>query len=187
MTCSHLYPVPERKHTHFHHTASKLLRRRSIKRATKLWPKQIHRCYSYQAVRIKTPHTQAVIDTSELLRVAFAFLTSPERQSAAKKNRLREVTASQTSCSSQRYALHINIFKYVNSRLNWCLFKLLCVYPLNVISFQRKKSIRLQLPESSEDQTPDTGGESQHCLSTPTMATGYSFSPCLVGKSEAHI
>lgn len=85
MTCSHLYPVPERKHTHFHHTASKLLRRRSIKRATKLWPKQIHRCYSYQAVRIKTPHTQAVIDTSELLRVAFAFLTSPERQSAAKK------------------------------------------------------------------------------------------------------
>lgn len=45
-------------------TTSKPLHRHSIKRTTKLWPKQIHRYYSSQAVRMKTPYTQAVINTS---------------------------------------------------------------------------------------------------------------------------
>ena len=55
----------------------------------------------------------------------------------------------------------MKVFKYMNSRLNMCLFKSPSTYPFNVFS---KRCIRLQLPENFEEQTTNITVDSKELL-----------------------
>lgn len=174
MTCSHLYLLPESKHTHFHQhnvkASSQALYKKNYEALAQTDSSLLFISSCQNEDPIHPSSYRYFKSCCELLLPSWLLQNNVNHH--PEKNCLSKHLTAHSG-----YVLYINTFKYVNSRLNWCLFELLCTYPLNVISSQRKKSIRLQLPENSEDQTPNTGGESQDCLSAPTTTTGATILP----------
>jgi len=194
-------PARKRAHAPPISEASTSLHRPSIKRAIRApvqtdSPVIIHlKLLQLRPHALKLKKTSAAVINSSravpwLAGVGITALTSlAECQSAAKKtpNLSQRIWRLANILQVIRYVLRRSIFKYTNSRLHLCLFKLPNTSSFNFFSFQGNKCIRLQLSENVQELLLTAKNDGTRGLMTRYLTESRHRSLMLLQKHNIHL